>query len=391
MTGKLKWASPQLRMEEEEHRKASWLILFYDLVFVIIIVRLTTIVDDDLTLEGVAKYAFLFIPIWWVWMGTTTYDHLFAIDDISHRVFIFLQMLPVVSLAVYVTDAMDGTSWEFTWAYVLARILLAALWLRAGYRNLAIWDTSRRLATGYTISILFWIASLGVDEPWRYVMWGIGLIVDLITPLFLTASEQQFIRTFGHLAERYGLIVLIVLGETIISVVRARAEAVNEVSISFGITGGLGMLLAFSIWWLYFDQVTDKYEHQTPRHVSAWGYMHLPLVMGIAAVGASMNFAVTGDPLHLPSNAHWLLAGGVACALLAFALFEWVGDTQPNTRSMLFRGGGALLALTFALIQNVLVKDQINSITLFLVLIVIVVVQIIQGHPSEDEEIAGTA
>lgn len=381
MSKRLRWASPQLHADDEGHRKASWLILFYDLVYVITIVRLTTILHHDVSWDGVGEYILLFIPIWWVWVGTTTYDHLFAVDDISHRIFIFLQMIPAVILAVNVTEALHDTSQQFALAYIAARLLLTALWLRAGFRNPQLWATSRRLAFGYSISILFWLVSLAAPEPWKFVFWGVGLGVDLLTAVLVSGDVTRYIRRFAHLAERYGLIIIIVLGESIISIVRARIEGHEGLSIEFAITGILGMIVAFTIWWLYFDQITERNERQGPRHIIAWSYGHLPLVMGIAAVGAAMNFTVTEDPVRLPSEVHWLLVGAVATVLISIGLLEMLGAEQPKRIDLIFRFGGALLALSVGLIEG-----PTGSVALLLLLLAIMIAQIVQGQLTMDDD-----
>ena len=95
------WQRPRLRTDEEQglERKATWLELFYDLVFVVVIAELAHTLSKDINPVGIATFGFLFIPVWWVWIGVTFYDERFETGDISHRLFMFLQMIPVAAMS----------------------------------------------------------------------------------------------------------------------------------------------------------------------------------------------------------------------------------------------------------------------------------------------------
>src|SRR3712207_4599725 len=108
----LKPDSPQ-----QQERHATWLELFYDLIFVIAINQLTTFFSKDLTLLSLWQFVLLFIPIWWAWTGHTMYANRFEIDDQTHRILTIAQVLGTLFIAVFIQEALQEESYLFACAY----------------------------------------------------------------------------------------------------------------------------------------------------------------------------------------------------------------------------------------------------------------------------------
>ena len=104
------WQRPILRTDGEQglEQKVTWPELFYDLVFVVVIAELTHTLSEDINLVSLGTFSFLFVPIWWVWIGVTFYNERFKTHDVSYRFFLFLQMIPVAAMAVFADDALAG-------------------------------------------------------------------------------------------------------------------------------------------------------------------------------------------------------------------------------------------------------------------------------------------
>ena len=125
---------PRLRIGEEskhEHRHATWLELFYDLVFVVAVSQVAHNLYADVSIAGFLSFGFLFIPIWWAWIGTTFYANRFDSDDIGHRLLIGLQMLAIAALAVNVHHGLGESSAGFALAYAAGRAVLVIEYFRA--------------------------------------------------------------------------------------------------------------------------------------------------------------------------------------------------------------------------------------------------------------------
>ncbi|MBE7470819.1 MAG: low temperature requirement protein A [Anaerolineae bacterium] len=326
MTKRQWWAKPRLRTDEEEdrERRVGWLELFFDLVFVVVVAELSHSLAEHISLAGVIGFILLFIPVWWIWIGGTFYNERFETNDVSNRVFVFLQMLPVAALAVFAHDALGETSTGFALAYAAGRVIIITLWLRGGWHDQRFRPVSNRYAIGFGLSFLLFVTSVFVPPPVRFWLWGLGLLIDLVTPM-TTLHIQARLPHFStsRLPERLGLFVIIVLGETLVGVVRGVA-AQHHLTLATMLTGGLGMALGFGLWWVYFDFVARRQFKRGRWWPITWTYLHLPLLMGIVAAGAGVNNVVASETTALSAETRWLISGAVAAALIFTGLIELV-------------------------------------------------------------------
>jgi low temperature requirement protein LtrA len=220
------WQKPQLHKQEDQHheRKVSWLDLFFDLVFVVVIAELAHYMDT-ITWESVGGFLLLFIPCWWVWLGHNIYTDRFEQEDVSHRLYIFVSMLGLIALALNIHYGTGKTSVGFALSYVFLRLILITMWVRGGWHNPIFRPVSNRYALFFGISGLLWIISIFVPPPLKFVLWGIGLFCDLSAPI-PTVKFQKFLPRLSasRTPERLGLFIIIVIGEAIVSVVLGSTE-----------------------------------------------------------------------------------------------------------------------------------------------------------------------
>lgn len=323
------WFPPRLRTDGSGERKATWLELFFDLLFIVLLRQLSHVLSDDLSWRGLAQFSFLYLPVWWMWIGCTYYNDRFDNDDVSHRFAAFLQMLPVAAMAVFIQDAFHGASHEFAFAYLCSRVLLIALWMRGGYHNPVTRPLTNRYALGFGTSVLLWGASLFFDGPAQIALWTLGLVCDFLTPLF-TISVQRTLPSLSrsHLPERFGLFMMIVLGESVISVVQGLAGIDRGATEMFN--GLLGFALVFGFWWIYFDDVASRHKLPPFPWSMAWTYGHLPLALSLTALGIGILLLPSMTDEVLDPRIRWLLAGSSAAALLSVALIEWALHRLPS-------------------------------------------------------------
>ena len=333
------WQPPRLRTAEnaDEERRATWLELFYDLVFVAAIAQVAHYLEAHITLAGFFSYVLLFIPIWWSWVGATFYATRFDTDDLGHRLLTLLQMVAIAVLAVNVHDGLGESSVGFALSYVAVRVILIFQYISAGYFVPAARGLVKWYATGFSIAALIWLVSIFVPIPWRFALWGSALIADFGTPLTAGKLVSKIPPSFSHVPERLGLFTIIVLGEAVISVVRGVSEL--EWGILSAVVALLGMLIAFSLWWIYFDSV-DGSPLQAMRVGNmgiglTWLYSHLPLAIGIAATGVAVQHIIVSSKkeLVLPDGDRWLICVGTAICLTALAVIHLITCTLGRERS----------------------------------------------------------
>ena len=316
------WMKPRLRSDEDEgrERKTSWLELFYDLVFVVIIAQVSHGLAEHPDLEGVVTLVLLLLPAWWLWIGGTFYTERFESEDLSHRLATFLQMVPLVLLAALAHDGLEHSA-AYAVTYAIGRLLIVFLWLRAGLHDARAGPLTRRYALGFSASAALFLASASVEPPLRYQLWVVALAIDVITPLF-TAKQQRGLPRYstGRLPERFGLFIIIVLGENVASVVAGVAEA--GLTRPALVAGTLGLLVAFASWWLYFDIVQLRPARKGLLFGFARSYIHFPLVLALTATASSVLALMAHDSAD--GHVRWLLTGSVAAMFACLALLQHV-------------------------------------------------------------------
>jgi low temperature requirement protein LtrA len=318
------WQPPARFEDRPTDRRVSFLELFFDLVFVVIVAQLAHRLAEDPSWESVGWFVFLFFAVWSSWINGTLYYDLHGTDDVSVRVFTFAQMLAVAVLGVFVGDIPGDGSVGFALAYAANIALLVVIWFRTGLHDPAHRPASNPYSAAYLLSALVFVASAFVEAPGRYWMWALGLAIQILGQVIAfrrwTPPESQpgeaVIAVTPSLVERLGLFVIIVLGEVIVGAVNGMADI--ELLDGHGIVIGLlGVLVAIGLWWIYFDLVS----HRDPisRKTQLWLYLHFPLVVAIAAGGAGVLNTVEHAADPLPDTVRWLLVGALAAAVLTVA------------------------------------------------------------------------
>ncbi len=190
------WQLPRLRSDEEEHRerRTSWLELFHDLMFVAVIAQLSQFQSEHGSARGLLQFVLLFVPVWWVWIGGNFYNERFETEDLSQRVFTFLQMLPLATMAASVHEGFGRTADAYGWSYIAARSIILFMWLRAGWHNPEARPMTDRFALGFTLSIACWVLSIGKPLPEAMFLRGLGLFLDPATP-FTTFRQIHHVPT----------------------------------------------------------------------------------------------------------------------------------------------------------------------------------------------------
>lgn len=310
----------QLR-SAERGRKVTWLELFFDLVFVAAVSQVASPLHEHYTLEGLARLAPLFALIWWAWTGHSVFATRFDTDDGVQRGLTLLQMFAVAIMAANAKDALDSrSSAGFAAAYSIVRFMLVAQYARA--RSLPV---ARGLATrylvGHGLAALLWLASAVIPVPARFAVWVVAFTIDLGTPWVAVRHSVKVPPDASHLPERFGLFTLILLGESVVALMRG-IESQENWPVEAAVSAFLGMALLFVLWWWYFDGAGAAEERPVRNHREAirfhiWSYAHFPLSLGIVVLGVGIERSVTAAAHASLERADLLLMTGAAALVMA--------------------------------------------------------------------------
>jgi low temperature requirement protein LtrA len=315
---------PRIRRPDEGERPTSWLEFFFDLVFVVAIDQVARRLQHGVTGHGAIVYFALYAPVWWAWVGFVIYTDRFSTDDLGDRLLTLLQIGAVLVLAAAASQATSDRAPAFALAYGGFRLLLAVRYGIAAHYVREARPECTRQAAGFALAAAIWMASAFVAPPWRFPMWGAGLVVDVLTPFASPRMHQIVPPDADHIEERFGTFINITLGEGFAGLVEAmRDHAWSGAILS---TAALTLLIGFAIWWGFFDALDQApIKEVRPKRRTGpykiWVFSHLPLAAGVAALGIAVgNLAEEADAFVLEDSQRWLACGMVALCYLAHAI-----------------------------------------------------------------------
>lgn len=307
------------RDPHEPHRTATPLELLFDLVTVIAIAAaaasLHHAVAADHAAEGVIRYILTFFVIWWAWMNFTWFASAYDNDDALTRALTMVIMAGALLIAagterfaahLDVSMVLGG--------YVVMRMGMIALWLRAAWYDPVRRPCALRYAAGIGLAQCYWAAvyfGLPLESPAFVPLLVLGFVIELSVPVIAErAPGTPWHR--HHIVERYGLLTIIVLGEVLLAATLALERAWDG---SFDVrlvhTALSALVITFAMWWLYFAREEQLSSNRLSRSLQ-WGYGHVLVFASGAAVGA--GFAVLVEILTGHSKIG-LRAGDLAVAI----------------------------------------------------------------------------
>lgn len=308
----------------ETEKKVAWSELFFDLVLVFAVTQVSALLHHDHGWGGTGRALIAFVPIYWVWVGNTVRSNTHDADRPSNRLALFAAGLCGLMMALALPEAYGDRGLLFAGAYFCARLLLAVM----AHRN------RRSLTpTPVTLSVLIsgplLLAGGFFDGGARTGLWALAAAVDLAAPRLTRRNMMRLDFDAGHLAERFGLFVMIALGESIVAVGVPVATDTSLSSASL-VAVAVAFVLVCGLWWVYFHHAASAVRHglataavraDVARQVLSYG--HLSLIASIIAVAVGMAEAVDHPGAPLPLGVAALLYGGCALFLATFGYTRW--------------------------------------------------------------------
>jgi low temperature requirement protein LtrA len=264
----------------------------------------------------------LFVPVWWAWVGYTFYADRFDTDDLVLRLAMLTAMLAVAWLAVEIPGVFEspGGAARFAAAYAAVRLVLVGLYLRAHYHEPQARPLTRRYIAGFTAGATLWLASAWVPSPARYVLWAIGVMVELTPPLLSSAAFRRVPFHISHIPERFAAFTIIALGETVLLV--ATGMGSEHLGAEGAVSAVFGFVVAACLWWLYFEFADATPLARRLLAPQTYAYGHLLVFAGITATGAGALLAIRAGADTLEPGGRWALCGGGAAFLSAIAAIQ---------------------------------------------------------------------
>jgi low temperature requirement protein LtrA len=311
--------------EPEHGKRVAWAELFFDLVFVFAITELVALLHHDHSWAGVGRAVVVFLPVYWVWVGTTMQTNRRDLDRPAERIAIFFVALCGLVMAFALPYAYDDRGLLFALAYWAARLGFGLWAFRGELFHLQ----------PFTVSMVFTGPLLVVgalfDDPVREILWLAGAVIDLAMPSVLRRRLAAMTFDAGHLTERFGLFVLIAIGESIVAIGVPVANAGTAVGLATLAAVGGAFLLCCGLFWVYFHFANDAMRHALTiaptqltitRHVLSYG--HVVFIAAVVAIAVGMEETVAAPGHHLSWAYAGFLFGGTALFLATFGYTRWM-------------------------------------------------------------------
>lgn len=290
-------------VESADEKKVTWLELFFDLVFVTAVSSTTHLLvkahltEGDIAFYG-GEYLLMVFPMLWAWAGQTMFFNRYSDALNAPQPFMLAQMFLLVLMTA---------SFDFTFGHTYHTFLLGYLGIRAitvlQYFIVARRTRDKRRSVALLLGRIFLLgllvssASLLMDAHLRYVVMYAGVALDFVLPLFQTKRLNQVPVLLSHLSERFGLFVLIALGENLVAMTAMLSGHTDDLSvIAYAF---VSFLLVGTMWAAYFFSYEELVDHrrETSGHLLLYG--HFVIITAIMLVAASIHLLLKSDDMPL--------------------------------------------------------------------------------------------
>ena len=314
--------------ETEEERKTSYIELFFDLVFVFAFTQVTALILEDTSVQGFLRSALVLAMVWWAWSAYAWMTNAIDVENSVTRLLMFGAMAAGFFMALSVPDAFQDEAAWLAVAYFVARVLNSMLYAWGVRDDPGQLRAVARLSPWFVLAAVIALIGGFADADYRAWIWLASLVIDVVGTLLVARADWRV--SPSHFAERYALIVIIALGESIVAIGIGTSDLERDA------TYALSVVVAFAgvaaLWWAYFDFTAVAAERSLRRASAAargplardvFTFFHYPVVLGIIfyAVAAKKTLEHPLDPLSEPGR--WALGLGVAAFLCAFALMRF--------------------------------------------------------------------
>jgi low temperature requirement protein LtrA len=341
---------PQLHHPElEAERHATWLELFFDLVFVVAITQLSDKFSDHLTLTGMWQFLALFIPVIWAWGGHTVYATRFDSDDLVHRILTFVIMFAAAIMTVQIPRAFGEGANGFAVGYILARVTLLLLYLRVLFIPTVKHMTWLYLI-GFGLGVSCWCISLFVEPPIKFYLWALGIAVDFLTP---TLGKKRILSKLPvdtrHIPERFGLFTIIVLGECVAAVVLGLTH--SNLHWQAMLASIMSFVLATLIWLQYYSYMQAANYKCSLNSGQSFIFIHFPLVISIVIIGVGVEHMIiaAASSTLLSKELNIIFCSSLILWLISFFLLQCITMRKCNRKLLgrLYALGVIAIAILF--------------------------------------------
>ncbi len=355
------------RDPHEEHRTATPLELLFDLTFVIgfgvAADQLAHAIADHHTTDGLIGFGFAAFSVAWAWIFYSWFASAYDTDDWIFRLLTMVQMVGVLILALGLPAMFDSIiegdhvdNGAMVAGYIVMRIPMLLQWLRATKQDPARRPAHLAYMTSVVVSQSLWVVILFADLSVgaMFAAAAVPLLIELSGPVIAETRLGGTPWHAHHIAERYGLLVIIALGEGLLGTTVALGAVIEGGwTTDAALLGFAGTALTFGIWWTYFVIPHGTLLHAYRKRMFGWGYGHIPLFAAVVAIGAGLHVAAyyLGEEFDVSRNTTVLAVAIPVAVYLAtlYVLYAQLTRTVDPFHMLLLAGSAVVIGAAVAM------------------------------------------
>jgi low temperature requirement protein LtrA len=333
----------------QAHRVATPLELLFDLCFVGAVSQaaeeLGYFITGGEVGRGVFSFVLVFFAIWWGWVNFTWFASAYDTDDVFYRIMVFVQITGALILAAGVPRIVVHHDFALgVTGYVVMRVALVTQWLRAARDDERTHHTALRYAAGVTAIQVCWTGFLIVPPRYQIACFAPLLLVDMLIPVWAEQAGETSWHPH-HIAERYSLFTIIVIGESVLTATDAIQAAFEQSGFRWDLVGVIagGLLIVFGTWWIYFAAPAHEFIVSF-RSAAVWAYGHYVIFASAAAFGAGLSVAVTYD-IAATHISRTVAEAAVTVPVALYLLVVWALHLRPHAGSRALQVAGPVAVL----------------------------------------------
>ena len=366
------WGAPKKFDNEIKERRISWLELFFDLVYVIAIARITHHLSLHISIAGFLEYASLFVLIYWGWLNGSLYHDLHASEGLRTRLITLWQMMIIAAFAI--TIGQEGKShFNTTIVLMIMQLLITYLWWSVGFYD----KGHRRYSRPYVIFFLLATALMGLSlylgEQWLKIIVPLVILCNYTPPFIahrLLRRASTDLNLSSAMSERLGLFTIIVFGELVLGVVNGISE-MHVTNFSTWLNFALAIAIVFALWWIFFTLVSNREAKKGFTNATLLELLYLPTLISLGLIAASFSGLFDANHHSLQKIFGYAIAGFLIGISLMMGLLEVPGKFSVIIRPV--RISLAVTALTFLIAA--LININVDILYYLIAVIVILVAE----------------
>ncbi len=285
------WGPPKEFDKPIEDRRVSWLELFFDLVYVIAISRITQQLSHKVNVAGFLEYASLFLLIFWGWLNGSMYYDLHGNEGLRTRLMTLWQTMIIAALAITIGHLQGRRYFNTTIALMIMQLFITYLWWSVGLYDKRHRKYNRPYTVFYLLALALMSLSLFVTQQWLKIIVPVVLLCNYLPPFIsqvLLRRSSVALDLSSSMYERLGLFTIIIFGEVVSGVVNG-ISTIGVPDFLSWLHFALAIIIVFTLWWVFFTLTANRQAKKGFLNATLLELLYIPALMSLGLIAVCFS------------------------------------------------------------------------------------------------------